>query len=69
MHSEDLNLMDFENYDKHVQWSGNGTLKILRGNGGHQVLEYLNNGVNMPLVYSPGPNLSATYTKSLRDLL
>ena len=35
MHQEELNLMDFECYDKHVQWNDQGTLKILRGNGSH----------------------------------
>ena len=69
MGKEDLNLMGIDSYDKNVHWNGQGTLKILRGSGGHETLEFLNSSMNIPLMYSPGPSLSSMYTKNLRDLL
>ena len=58
MHEQELNLMDFESYDKHIQWGDQGSMRILRGSGMHQVLDYLNMSVNCPLNYSPSPGLS-----------
>ena len=50
MSTKDSNILDYQNFEKE-----DTTLKhnILKGNGSHHVLDFLNLGLTLPVSYSP----------------
>jgi len=61
---EDSDLLSFENFQKDFN-----KVKILKGLGTHQCLDFLNLSLSMPLSYAPQRHILKEYTKQMRQLL